>query len=260
MIKNKTTNLLKKISSLPALWILFYLFLFSFLLYNSFNYLDPDLGWHLKVGEQIINEKSVPSFEYYNYTLTGKKWVDHEWLLNVATFAVYDNFGYITLNIIFALLIIIILIILNIYTQKYYFSNKQAVAHIMFFQSLGILAMAPHSGVRMQEFALLYFLLLLIIIHNFAINHNIKILWWLLPLMFFWANTHGSFLIGIFILFFWIFIKGLEILIKKYGYFKNINIQNQIKPKKLVLFLIFSLLAITTTLLTPYGLKLYSFL
>ena len=123
MLKNKITYFLKKISSLPIFWILFYLLLFSFLLCNSFSYLDPDLGWHLKVGEEIIQEKSVPSLEHYDYTLVGKKWVDHEWLLNIATFAVYDNFGYITLNIIFALLIIIILIILNVYTQKYFFQQ-----------------------------------------------------------------------------------------------------------------------------------------
>ena len=255
MLKN-----IRKISFLSLIWILFYLCLFSFLLYNSFNYLDPDLGWHLKVGEQVINEKSVPSFEHYNYTLAGKKWVDHEWLLNAATFAVYDNFGYITLNIIFALLVIIILIILNVYTQKYFLNHKQGITHIMFFQSLGVLAMSPHLGVRMQEFTLLYLLLLFIILNHYAINHKVKTLWWLLPLMLIWANTHGSFLIGVFILLFWITIKVLEIIIKKYNYFENIIFLNYVKLKKLPNFLLFSLLAIVVTLFTPYSLKLYSFL
>ena len=91
--------------------ILFYILVFSFLLNHSFKYLDPDLGWHLKVGQQILEEKAVPGSELYDYTLENKTWVDHEWLLNVFSYWVYDKFGYISLNIFFALLITIILII-----------------------------------------------------------------------------------------------------------------------------------------------------
>ena len=79
-------QVIKKINFQTILLILFYILVFSFLFYNSLSYLDNDLGWHLRVGEQIIGEGAVPTFDQFDYTLEGKEWVDHEWLLNLITF------------------------------------------------------------------------------------------------------------------------------------------------------------------------------
>ena len=222
--------------------------------------MDPDLGWHLKVGEQIIEEKSVPNFDYYNYPLSGKKWVDHEWLLNATIYWLYQNFGYLFLNLFFASLIVITLIILNIFTQKSPFLNQPPTFFIMFFQFFGVLAMAPHLGIRMQEFTLINLLLLLIIVYQYNKTKNYKTLIWLLPLFYIWANTHGSFIIGIFIMCLWVGVKIGEIIIKKYHFFKFINQQNNLALKKIALFFFFLCLSVLVTFLTPYGLKLYSFL
>ena len=242
------------------IWFLFYFFIFLFLLYNSFNYLDPDLGWHLRVGEQIVKEKSVPTVEYYNYTLNEKTWLDHEWLLNATTFWLYNNFGYIAVNIIFALLIVLILIILNLYIIKNFLYNKQGIIYIFIFQLLGLLAMQSHLGVRMQEFTLFYLLLLLIIIHSYLKNKKTAVLWLLLPLFYIWANTHGSFIVGIIIFLLLSIVKYLEIINKKYNLIHNINFAYSLSPRQLLIFLFFCVLALTTTIFTPYGLKLYSFL
>lgn len=220
--------------------------------------MDNDLGWHLRVGEQIIEEKSAPSLERFNYTLEGKTWIDHEWLLNLITFKIYDGFGYVALNIFFALLVIAILIIQTHFIKKY--AKNSVDIFIMLFQLFGIIGMAPHLGVRMQEIALLNMLLLLIIIYCYNKNKNPKILFWLLPLFFIWANAHASFLIGLFILAFWIFVKILENILVKYKFFHLIDFENMISWKKISIFFGFSLLSFGMTLLNPYGLKLYSFL
>src|SRR6056297_2408799 len=85
------------------IWFFFYLFLFVFFLFNSFSYLDPDLGWHLRVGQEIRETVSVPQINHYNYTIEGQGWVDHEWLLDAFVSWVYDSWGYIVLSIFFAL-------------------------------------------------------------------------------------------------------------------------------------------------------------
>ena len=103
------------------LWILFYIFIFFFLLNNSFSYLDSDLGWHLKVGESIMYEQSVPHINYYNYTLQNTKWVDHEWLMDVIVFWMYQNLGYLWVNIFFALIVLILLIVIHVFVIKIFY-------------------------------------------------------------------------------------------------------------------------------------------
>jgi len=239
-------------------WILFYILIFSFLLFNSFSYLDHDLGWHLRVGEQIAQEKSVPNFEYYDYTLEGKTWVDHEWLLNLTSFEIYENFGYIALTIAFALLVIAVFIIQAVFIKKY--TKKNIDFFVMFFQLLGLIGMSPHLGVRMQEIALFNILLLLIIIFYYNQNKKIQTLFWLLPLFIFWANTHASFLIGLFIFAFWIFVKILENILVKFKFFDLINFEYKINKKEIITSIGFFFLVASSTLLNPYGLKLYTFL
>src|SRR3989339_638519 len=83
---------MKKKQLLKFIWMFFYLFIFSMLLWNSFGYLDNDLGWHLKVGEEFVTKHEIPYNEHFNYTLEGEKWIDHEWLIDVFSFIVNKNY------------------------------------------------------------------------------------------------------------------------------------------------------------------------
>src|SRR4030043_1908370 len=130
------------------IWLIFCIFAFSFLLYNSCHGLDNDLGWHLRVGGQIWQEKNVPQADHYNYTLAGKNWVDHEWLFNLILFALYHNFGYIFVNIFFALLMIAVLVSANYFLRNYF--QIENIWLLIFIEVGGLIAMAPHLGVRMQ--------------------------------------------------------------------------------------------------------------
>ena len=145
-------------------WLLFYILIFFLLLHNSFSYLDPDLGWHLKAGENIIETGSLPHINNYNYTLQGKHWVDHEWLIDVFSFWIYDNFGYIALSVFFALLTVLTLAIWHLFIQKNYLKNKRGLIFVMVFLLWGVFAISPHFGVRMQEITFLNLALLLIIL------------------------------------------------------------------------------------------------
>jgi len=258
-VKKNTGNII--------IWSLFYSFVFVFLIYNSFSYLDPDLGWHLKVGQQIAAERAVPGLENYNYTLSGKSWVDHEWLANLIIFLIYDQFGYLVLSALFALLIILILIILNRQIKKICRQSTENSAWltiiIIILEILGVIAVAPHIGVRIQEVGLLFLLLLLLVIQKFESAKNWKTLLWLLPILYFWSCLHGSFLISLFILGFWIFIKIIERLIAaRFGCrrFYFLNFENKTTWLDIKNFAWLASAAIASTFFTPYGFKLYSFL
>ena len=257
------------------IWIFYYIFIFFYLLNNSFSYIDPDLGWHLKVGEEILYTYELPHIEHFDFSLEGQRWVDHEWLVNLVVFLIYSNFGYAALNIIFALIVVLSLFVLNKFTQKYFLKNNSGIFFIMVLQFLGVMAMRPHLGVRMQEITILFLLILIIIIHNYSNAETLKSdlstklnLWrdkrirvlWLLPMFFYiWACMHAGFLIGFFVMFLWASYQFLEILIQKKIPIKLVKSQ-WIHFKAPFIFSIFACLSFLATLVTPYGIELYTYL
>lgn len=257
---------MKQIKFLKIFWPLFYLFIFFVLLSHSFSYLDNDFGWHLKTGEEIIKEKAVPRINHNNYTIKNVEWVDHEWLMDAGLFIAYEHIGYIGINVFFALLIIAVLLLLHYFTEKYYLTKWRAYGYfpkggeiIFVMILLGFFVMAPHLGVRIQEIALLNLLLLLIIIKKFEEGKN-KTLVFLPFLFFFWACAHGSFPIGLVLLFIWLIIKTAELILKKFKFSRFFYINDTVAPKKIALLSFFLAISSAATLLTPYGPKLYGFL
>ena len=42
-------------------------------------YADPDLWWHLYVGERILDTGTLPEVDDLSFTAAGDPWIDHEW-------------------------------------------------------------------------------------------------------------------------------------------------------------------------------------
>jgi len=250
-------KILKKNRFLWVLWGVFYVFVFFLLLKSSFGYLDPDLGWHLKVGEEIALTASVPDVNHYNYTFTGN-WVDHEWLSNVLAYAGYSRWGYIFLSVIFALLIVGVLIILNFWARRAYPGMSSFL--IMFFQLFGVAAAMPHFGVRMQESGVLLLALSLLVIYFYNERRDWRLLIVLPPLIYLWACLHGSFLVGLAIFFAWAGVKILEKILFRYYKKDWLDFSGALTWREIIIFIGAALLSAAGTLFTPYKLGLYSFL
>ncbi|MCF7794856.1 hypothetical protein K9M50_00640 [Patescibacteria group bacterium] len=234
---------------------------------NSFNYLDPDLGWHLKAGQDIVENKVVSSVNYYNFTLNNVEWVNHEWFLDAFSYFIYSNFGYIVLSLIFSFLTTLVFYFLYKYLNLKYKGlkdNESLSFNLSFFTYVilslfGIIAISPHVGLRMQVIALLFFVLFLIILEGYNQKRKRKYII-LLPLLFlFWANMHGTFILGLGLMFAFLGIKILEILFYYFN-FKKINYAYLWSNKKILTFFSISIFSVLTTLINPYGFKLYDFL
>jgi hypothetical protein len=265
---------MKKNKFIIILNILLYILFFVLIVNKSLSYLDVDFGWHLKVGEEIYLNKTIPTINHYNYVFPENDnfWVDHEWLSNLLIYIIYNNFGYLALTIFFALIFLTTIFLLNNFIIKNITKTSASSIYILVTELLLIKGIFPHSGIRVQEISWLFFLLFLIIIYYFEkrslINkkNNWKILIWIIPILYLWSNLHASFLLGIAILFFYLFIKIIEKfvfqlknkLIKKISIYFNFS--KILKNKDLFIFGTFSLIASLSTLITPYGLKLFDFL
>ncbi len=260
MLKSKhNQKIMRKLNLNLIIMVLFYGLIFSIFLFNSFNYFDPDFGWHLKTGEEIYLEKHVPWNENYNYTLENKTWVDHEWLLNLISYIVYTKTGYIALSVFFAAIGLLIFILLNFCLLKKYFKDKLHCAFMVIIEIIGLVGILPHFGVRMQEFSVLMLLLLLFIIDKFNEKQNHKILYFLPILFFAWANLHGGFMLGLVILWFWLVLNltASKIL----NYFKINFFEFKAKSVKNNFYIFLSAIASSlTVLLTPYHYKYFSFM
>lgn len=266
---------MKSIKFINTLIFLFYSLFFFLLLRNSFSTLDPDLGWHLKMGQDILISKHVNYENNYNYIFSepDNYWINHEWLSDFLLFQGYSNFGYIVINIIFALIIVVALLILNKFIIKNIVQKKEFLLFLLPLEILGVKACMPHFGVRIQELSVLFIILLFIIIYLFEKRSFEKkdkawlILFFLVPLIYIWTNLHGGFLIGIFLLFFYLGIKLIEKIISQYQkswLYKTLNsflsFSNILSFKDLGIFFGFSIISAVSTLFTPYGLKLFDFL
>lgn len=254
---------MKYIQHPRVLWLLLFVFLGCFFVAHTFSYLDLDYGWHLKIGEEIVKNREVPRLESKLYTLEGVSWVDHEWLSNALIYLVHDQSGYFSLGALFSFFSLFSLLILLITAKKFYFKDK----NIPFFLTAAILILAafgiaPHSGVRVQVFTVLFLACELLLLYRFEKQPG-KIIFWLPALFWLWANLHGGFLIGFFVLFCYFLLlildKYLEVL-PWLNRFRPAFVGFNTSKRSLLLVALAGIVSFLSTFFTPYGSELYAFL
>src|SRR5690606_703949 len=50
---------------------------------------DPDMWWHMKVGEKIVQTGELPRTDEYSYTTGHHAWIPHEWLPEILIYTAY---------------------------------------------------------------------------------------------------------------------------------------------------------------------------
>jgi hypothetical protein len=159
--------------------------------------LDPDFGWHLRMG-QIIKADGIPATDPFSYTMPSFPFVDHEWFTNVLINRLHESIGYLGLAVISSSLAISawLISLKNPLRQKE--RSKIWILEVMLLILAGA-ALIPFFGIRPQVLSWLYFAILFRIVFVPWAWEKLK---YFLPILFFlWANTHGSFAAGIVILF-----------------------------------------------------------
>jgi hypothetical protein len=151
---------------------------------------DPDLWWHLKTGQYIIETKTIPHTDIYSHTSVGKEWVAHEWLSEVMMYAIYRSMGWAGLFFIFSLLVVLSFWIA--YTRCRKDAPPLVVAAIIVVAQM---AAMPTIAPRPRIFTLLFTSIFLAILDQ-ALRGNKRNVWWLVPCMVLWVNLHGGFLLG----------------------------------------------------------------
>ena len=152
--------------------------------------IDPDLWWHLKAGQQIIDTRSIPRTDDYSFTKQGSEWVAHEWLSEVIIEGIYRLSGLAGLVTIFSLVIVIAL-----WLTYRRCDGKPYAAGIAIL--LAAAASSPLFGIRPQMLTLLLASIYIVLLERFDPNERSRRLWWLVPLMLLWVNLHAGFALGL---------------------------------------------------------------
>ena len=149
---------------------------------------DPDLWWHLRTGQLIIQNHKVFHTDPYSYTRFGQPWVDHEWLSQVCIFGLYRLAGWGGLIVGFGAIIAAAFLVAFARSP-----GRPYVAGVI--TLLGAFASAPSWGVRPQMVTLLLASVLLLILERSY--QRPTLLWWTPPLMLLWVNLHAGYAVGL---------------------------------------------------------------
>ncbi|PJE50347.1 MAG: hypothetical protein COV29_04180 [Candidatus Yanofskybacteria bacterium CG10_big_fil_rev_8_21_14_0_10_36_16] len=195
--------------------------------------IDPDIFWHLKVGQEIYTTGGIPHFDHFSHTMPYHAWVDHEALTEVWFYLMYSSGFWWILKIIFSLIISIPFIF------WIYKSNNYFLPVVILFSSIYLLGIA---GVRPQWISfLLFFVVFQILLQKYWHKKNNKSFYFL-PLIFLvWANLHAGFFMGL-------MTFGFLVMM---NLFQNRNINQEIRP------IIILGLSTIVTLINPYGWHIY---
>ena len=203
---------------------------------------DPDVWWHLRTGQLILQNHSRFHADPYSFTRPGQPWVDHEWLSEILMFGLYRIGGAGGLIVVFAAIIAATLLLV--------FMRCPGRPYLAALVTLwGAVASAPTWGVRPQIFSLLLASIFLVLLEASATRPSR--LWWAAPLMLLWVNLHAGYPLGLAFLAFFLLGEGLEAAVGPGSW-------SQSAPRLKKLALAFAV-CFAVVVLNPNGVRIYSY-
>ena len=153
---------------------------------------DPDMWWHLKMGQIVWTTHTIPVTDLFSFTTGHHAWVPHEWLSQVTIFLAYTLGGY------SGLMAWMCFFASAIFVAGYALcSLYSGNAKVSFLGALVIFLFATvGTAVRPQMIGYLLLIVELILIH-LGRTRSPRWFWCLPPLFALWVNCHGSFFLGI---------------------------------------------------------------
>ncbi|RMH00806.1 MAG: hypothetical protein D6706_03100 [Chloroflexi bacterium] len=150
--------------------------------------LDPDMWWHLRTGEYIL-QHGIPRQDVFSFTVPEHEWVTHEWLSQLFMWLVYRVGGFAGLIVVFAGFVVA--------TFGLVYRASEGRPYLAGFVTLlAAITSAIVWGARPQMFNLLLTAVFVLIVQKYR-NRQGAFLWLLPPLTALWANLHSGYLLGV---------------------------------------------------------------
>jgi hypothetical protein len=161
----------------------------------SHRFNNPDLWIHLKLGQVIWMEHSIPTTDTFSFTAYGHPWVAHEWLAQLGIYGAYRAGGYPGLMLCFAAAASLLFTLVYVLCYQASGSALAAFAGAVCAWLFATVGMA----IRPLLLGNLFLAIELIVLE--AGKRNRRWFWALPPLFAIWVNCHGSYFFGLGVLF-----------------------------------------------------------
>lgn len=206
-------------------------------IYSAFTMLDPDFGWHIRMGD-IITNLGIPSTDPLSYTMASFPLIDHEWFTNLTLFHFYGAFGKAGLSILFSVIAILTILFSMDFVSQWKKANKIQKAILLSLFLLVSSSVLAYFGIRPQVLSWLFLSIAYYITKNDKHWKSYRYLLFLLGVV--WVNMHGSFPLIVVITIFYTLGKSV----------KNKNVYRE--GIFITLFLI-----LLMSVVSPYGVRVW---
>jgi hypothetical protein len=157
---------------------------------------DPDVWWHLKVGDWIIEHSAVPHNGIFSRTALDRPWVAYSWGFEVLLSRAYHWFGLMGLGLFGVLLTLAI-------AYAEFWSLRRLSGCFWEAWLLAICSLYPFLFKLMPRpvfVSILLYMVLLTVLLEANRSGRAKSLYWLPIIFLVWANIHIQFVYGLFVL------------------------------------------------------------
>jgi hypothetical protein len=208
---------------------------------------DPDIWWHLRTGQWIVDHGQVPATDPFSAYGDGKPWVAYSWLFEILVYALFTKLGLMGILVFTVSMSLLIALVLHGALRRAglpFISEACCVA-------VALCAMSHLISPRSWLFSILFFTVELSILFHVRRTEKIASLLVLPPLFVLWANLHMQFIYGLAVL--GLFL--VEILLSQ---LPSLSLYPRHRPNISVGRISLLLLAcLVATLITPYYFRLY---
>ena len=152
---------------------------------------DPDIGFHLRGGQWMIENMKFHSYDVFTYTVNGNEYIALYWLYQIILYGIFSLSSYIGLTI-FNVLLLAVIFFLVFLRMK---SARVPLGFATFSLFTTILAIEFRFLYRPEIITWCMLLLMLIVLDQY--HSRRRNLLYLLPVMqLIWVNSHGLFILG----------------------------------------------------------------
>ena len=155
---------------------------------------DPDIGWHIRTGEQILATHTIPRTDPFSSTMQGQPWLAWEWLYDATLGILYRAGGLNGVVWLCALLVASIFVILLRLLLKNGTGMPLAIVLMLLAEAAATIHLYARPHIVSWFFSLLWFAAL----ERWEQPIAPRWLRWLFPAsMVLWVNLHGGWIFGL---------------------------------------------------------------
>lgn len=161
---------------------------------DSGGYLrDPDIWWHMKVGDWIVQHHAVPFAGILSRTAASRPWIAYSWGFEVLVSRVFACFGLVG----FAYFGIVLYVMVSVAVFAACWALSRRFWRSWLLTVLGTFAFAYSLYPRPVFFSMVLFMLMLYMLMKAERSGRIQVLYWYPLLFLVWANIHIQFIYGL---------------------------------------------------------------